>query len=153
MYQIKDNILTNKFVRLIEENHQMLVEHFMNDVLKNEYTTSYKSLDPQKLYEIGSRVYRELSRWVQKSLPKKEIDNYYRKLGKERLFQGIPYTQFFQALVLLKRQIWLFMINRIEEDIFEYKQALELTGRVIWFFDRAALYMLIGYKEEDNKPF
>ena len=153
MYNLRDNILANKFVRLIEDNYEELVEHFMNDVLKNEFTTSYQSLDPHRVYEIGLRVYRELSRWVQKSLPKEEIDDYYRRLAKERISQGITFTQVFEALVLLKKQILLFLGRRMEEDLFDYKQVKELIGRVVWFFDRAALQMLIGYEEALKKKF
>ena len=70
MNRITNSIITNKFVRLIEENHQEIIEHFMNDVLRNKKTVSYAKLDANDLYEIGSRVYRELSKWIAKDLPK-----------------------------------------------------------------------------------
>jgi len=151
MNRITNSIIANKFVRLIEENHEEIIEHFMNDLLHNKKTVAYRKLDPQEIYEIGSRVYRELSKWVAKDLPKEEVKEYYRKLGKIRMAEGIPASQFFQALVLLKRHMWLFVRRQLENEITDYKQAMEVSDRVVLFFDRAAYYMLIGYEEEAAK--
>ncbi|OHD67239.1 MAG: hypothetical protein A2W19_07870 [Spirochaetes bacterium RBG_16_49_21] len=123
----------------------------MNDVLRNKKTVAYRKLDPQDVYEIGSRVYREMSKWVAKDLPKEEVKEYYQKLGKIRLHEGIPASQFFQALVLLKRHMWLFLKKQLENEMTDYKQAMEVSDRVVLFFDRAAYYMLIGYEEERGK--
>jgi hypothetical protein len=148
MNRITNSITTNRFVRLIEENHQEIIEHFMNDVLHNKKTEGYRKLDAQELYEIGSRVYREMSKWVAKDLPKEEMKEYYKKLGKVRLHEGIPSPQFFQALVLLKRHMWLFIKRQLDNEMTDYKLAMEVSDRVVLFFDRAAYYMLVGYEEE-----
>lgn len=151
MNKITNSIITNKFVRLIEENHQEIIEHFMNDILRNKKTVAYSKLDSHDVYEIGSRVYRELSRWIAKDLPKEEVKEYYTKLGRIRQKEGIPASDFFQALVLLKRHMWLFVKRKLEDEMTDYKQAMEVSDRVVLFFDRAAYYMLIGYEEENRK--
>ncbi len=151
MNRITNNIVQNRFVRIIEENHQEIIEHFMNDVLHNKKTVAYRKLDQQDLYEIGFRVYSELSKWIAKDLPKEEVKQYYHKLGKIRLNEGVPASQFFQALVLLKRHMWLFVRKQLENEITDYKQAMEISDRVVLFFDRAAYYMLTGYEAETEK--
>jgi hypothetical protein len=151
MNRITNNIVQNRFVRLIEENHQEIIEHFMNDVLRNKKTVAYHNLDPHELYDIGLRVYRELSKWIAKDLPKEEVKEYYHKLGKIRNKEGVPASQFFQALVLLKRHMWLFIRKQLENEITDYRQAMQVNDRVVLFFDRAAYYMLTGYEEESVK--
>jgi hypothetical protein len=151
MNRITNNIIQNRFVRIIEENHQEIIEHFMNDVLHNKKTFAYRKLDQQDLYEIGIRVYSELSKWIAKDLPKEEVKQYYHKLGKIRLNEGVPASQFFQALVLLKRHMWLFVRKQLENEITDYKQAMEINDRIVLFFDRAAYYMLTGYEDEGEK--
>jgi hypothetical protein len=148
---MKNTILTNKFIKLIEENHQQIVERYMNDVLKNENTTAYRNLDRQKVYEMGDDIYRELSLWMTKSLKNDEIDIFYHKLGELRLSQGVPATQVFYAIVLLKRHMWFFVNERMENDITDYKQVVDLINRVLTFFDRAIFSMLAGYENELNK--
>jgi hypothetical protein len=151
MRDITSNLLANKFVKLVEENHQVIVERYMNDLLKNEKTVAYRNLDKQKIYEIGDNVYRELSQWLSKGLQKQEIENFYEKLGKMRYQQGVPASQVFHALVLLKRHMWLFVKQRLENDITDYKQLIELVNRVLLFFDRAVYHMLSGYEKEMAK--
>lgn len=153
MIEIQNNITTNRFVKLIEENHEEIISYFMNDILKNHKTQAYWALDQRKLYEIGSRVYREISLWVTKSMTPKEVEQYYRRLSKMRIGEGIPASQLFEALVLLKRHMWLFIKKHLEHDITDYKQGIDLINRVIVFFDSAAYYMLLGYEDEAGKKF
>ena len=148
MRNIMNNLIANKFVKLIEENHQIIVEQYMNDLLRNKKTAAYRNLDRQVIYEIGDKVYRELSLWLSKGQSEREIDNFYEKLGKMRLQQGVPASQVFHALVLLKRHMWLFVKQRLENDVVEYQQAIDLVNRVILFFDRAIYHMLIGHEKE-----
>ncbi|HPJ38379.1 MAG TPA: hypothetical protein PK253_04875 [Spirochaetota bacterium] len=142
-----DNIVTNRFVELVEENHQVITEKYMNDLLKNPDTPAYKKLDRHDVYESGNRIYRELSKWIVKDYPRKEIAKYYIKLGKERVQQGVPFTQAYKALVLQRRHLWLFVRENIHGDANLYKDALELTNRVVLYFDRAVLYLLMGYED------
>jgi hypothetical protein len=148
---ITNTIIKNKFVKLIEENHQEIIENFMNDLMKNNKTSSYQHYDHQEIYDIGSRVFRELSKWVTKDLPKDEVKDYYLRLGAQRCHEGVPASQFFQVLVLLKRHMWLFIRRKLENEISDYKQAMEISDRVVLFFDRAAYYMLLGYENEMEK--
>lgn len=145
---LQNNLIANKFVRIIEENHQVIVEHFMNDILKNPKTAAYRHFDKQRMYDIGSRVYRELSKWILESMNKEEVKNLYLDLGKMRKEEGIPESQVFQALVLLKRHMWIFIKKRMEHDVQDYKQAMDLSDKVVLFFDRAAYYMMVGYEQE-----
>jgi hypothetical protein len=148
MRDFTNNLLANKFVKLIQENHQEIVERYMNDLLKNEKTAAYRSLDRQMIYEIGDNVYRELSQWLSKGLQKQDVENFYQKLGKMRLQQGVPASQVFHALVLLKRHMWLYVSQSLENDITDYKQVMDLINRVILFFDKAIYYMLQGHEKE-----
>lgn len=143
----KSNILTNKFVELIEENHQEITELFMNDVLKNPDTISYRNLDRQMVYESANSIYREISKWIVKQHPKEETIQRFRQLGRERFAQGIPASQLYRALVLLKRHLWVFVLHKLYNDASIYEQAIELNNRVVLYFDRASFGMLQGYEE------
>ncbi len=147
----KSNILTNQFVELIEENHQQITELFMNDLLRNPDTFAYRNLDRQSVYESANSIYREISKWIVKQYPKEEIELRFRQLGRERFEQGIPFSQVFRALVLLKRHLWLFVLKKLYYDATIYEQALDLNNRVVLYFDRACFYMLLGFEEKLKK--
>jgi hypothetical protein len=146
----KKNILYNRFVKLIEEDHQEITERFMNDLLKNPDTRAYVNIDRNAIYESSDRVYRDLSRWITKDTPKDIIRDHYVKLGKDRLDRGVPQSQVQKALVLQKRHLWLFVMDKLYGDLTSYKEAVDLNNRVVLFFDRATHYMLQGYEQGES---
>jgi hypothetical protein len=141
------NILTNRFVELIEENHQQITEAYMNDLLRNPDTISYRNLDRQLVYESGDRIYRDLSKWIVKQHPKGEVEKHYTKVGRERFEQGIPFPQAYKSLVLQRRHLWVFILDKMHYDVSVYKDAMDLSNRVLVYFDRAAFSMLKGYED------
>ncbi len=145
------NILENRFVEIIEENHQAITEQYMNDLLRNPDTVAYRNMDRQKVYEEGDRIYRELSKWIVKQYPKGEIAKYYSKLGREKFDQGVPFSQAQKAMVLQRRHLWLFILNKLYYDASLYKEALDLNNRVVLYFDRAMYHLLEGYESRIYK--
>ncbi len=148
----KPNILFNRFVKLIEENHQEITEHFMNDLLKNNDTMAYRKISRDLIYDASDVIYRDLSKWIIKDYPKEKIEDRYRKLGRDRFEQEIPFPQVQKAMVLQKRHLWLFVMDKLYGDLTSYKEAVELNNRVVLFFDRATFFMLNGYNEKIKGP-
>jgi hypothetical protein len=143
----KGNILNNTFVEMIEINYQEITEHFINDLLKDPDTFSYRNLDRQMVYEAAYKRLVEISKWILKDYPKTEIERYYRQIGHERFEQGIPFSQAFKFLVLLKRHVWIFVLRKLYADMSIYEQAIELNNRVSLYFDRASFYLMKGYED------
>jgi hypothetical protein len=141
------NILSNKFVQLIEENHESLTEIFMNDLLKHPETTAYRNTDRDAIYSASKIMYKDLSQWISREFSKQKIEERYVKVGKDRFDMGIPIQQVMKGLILQRRHIWLFVMNRMYDDKTDYLEALELNNRVTLYFDRAMLSALKGYME------
>lgn len=145
------NILSNKFIQLIEENYQELTETFINDLLKHPETIAYRGSDRDKIYESSVTMYKDLSKWISREFPKEKIEERYLKVGRERFDMGIPLQQAVKGLILQRRHIWLFVMKRMYDDKTDYMEALELNNRVTLYFDRAMLFMLKGYMEIFNR--
>ncbi len=141
------SVLANRFVQLIEENHQDITEQYMNNLLRHPETVAFRNVDRQVIYEYADNLYRELSKWIAKNYPKEDIAVHYRKVGHERFEQGVPFSQAIKALSLQKRHLWLFVLDKLYDDSMAYKEALDLNNRVVLYFDRAAFYMLQGYED------
>ncbi|MBN1532235.1 MAG: hypothetical protein JXA20_06200 [Spirochaetes bacterium] len=141
----KKSILFNRFVKLVEENHQQITEQFMNDLLKNRDTTAYRTIDHFLIYDFADNLYKDLSIWIAKEYPKSKIEERYVKIARERFSMSVPFHEVQKAFVLIKRHLWLFVMNRIYDDTTAYMEALELNNRVTLYFDRATFYMLKGY--------
>jgi hypothetical protein len=145
------NILSNRFVQLIEENYQQLTESFMNDLLKHPDTAAYRGADRDEIYQASVIMYKDLSQWISRAFPKEKIEERYVKLGRERFEMGIPLQHVMKGLILQRRHIWLFVMNRMYDDKTDYMEALELNNRVTLYFDRAMLASLEGYMDIMNR--
>jgi hypothetical protein len=145
------NLLSNRFVQLIEENHESLTEIFMNDLLKHPETTAYRNADRDEIYNSSKIMYRDLSQWISREFSKQKIEERYLKVGRDRFDMGIPIQQVMKGLILQRRHIWLFVMNRMYDDMTDYMEALELNNRVTLYFDRAMLSALKGYMEMMNR--
>ena len=153
MIHRKINLFLNKFVRLVEENHQTITEYFMNDLLKNNDTNAYRSMDKYIIYESSNMIYRNLSHWISQTYSKESIKERYIALGKDRSSRAIPFPQVQKAMVLQKRHLWLFVMENMDDDIIDLIETHELNNRVALYFDRATFFMLKGYDEKINKKF
>ena len=149
----KKNHFLNRFLLLIEENHQSITDLFMNDLLHNNDTAAYRSMDKFIIYESSNIIYRNLSKWTSQNFSKENIKSKYVALGKDRWKRGIPFPQVQKAMVLQKRHLWLYVMNQIKDEVFDYMEAIDLNNQVALYFDRAVFYMLKGYDEKINKKF
>ncbi|OHD69036.1 MAG: hypothetical protein A2W19_17435 [Spirochaetes bacterium RBG_16_49_21] len=143
----RENILTNRFVKLIEENYNTLIEIFMNDLLRHPETDAYRTVDQEKLYQFSVLIYKDLSKWISREFPKSKIEERYVKFGRERFDMGVPIQQVIKGLILQRRHIWLFVMDKMYDDKTDYMEALILNNRVTLYFDRALVYMAQGYME------
>ena len=112
----KKSILFNRFVELVVDSHQVITEQFMNDLLHNPDTTAYRSVDHSHIYELVDGIYRDLSTWIAREFPKKKIEEKYLKVARERFSMGIPFFQVQKAFVLMKRHLWLFVMDKLYDD-------------------------------------
>ena len=96
-------------------------------------------------------IYKDLSQWISREFSKQKIEERYIRMGRERFDMGIPIQQVMKGLILQRRHIWLFVMNRMYDDMTDYMEALELNNRVTLYFDRAMLASLKGYMEMMNR--
>ena len=92
------NILSNKFVQLIEENYESLTEIFMNDLLKHPETMAYRGSDRDVIYKASVMMYKDLSKWISREFSKEKIEERYFKFGRERFDMAIPLQQVIKGL-------------------------------------------------------
>jgi len=153
-YMLKTkNIYFNRFVQLIEKDHQIITDRFINDLIKNPDTQAYHNIDIKSIYEDSDKIYRDLSIFISSDYPKKKIEEVYTNKGKDRLDHGIPFSQVQKAITLQKRHLWLYVLDKLYDDSTAYRDAIELNNRVLLFFDRATFYILKGYEEFFYKKF
>jgi|WetSurMetagenome_2_1015567.scaffolds.fasta_scaffold37593_4 hypothetical protein len=133
----------------IKANVDELSKRVVKDFLNREETKSYRKFTEEFHLERVNDIFSDLISWLEKEKPKIHMEKYYKELGKKRFQAEIPLHETIMYLMLIKRHIWLFVLeNHLLDTTYESTKALELNNRIVLFFDRAIINVTIGYEEE-----
>jgi len=145
-------MISEKMIAMIKDNADELTKRLCKDLLSREETKSYQKLNEELVHERVFDVYSRLDSWLARDKKKGEIKDHYNKLGKKRFKEGIPLMELVMALMLIKRHLWLYVLEKhLFDSSYEFQQALEFNNRVVLFFDRAIYFATMGYEEELRK--
>jgi hypothetical protein len=146
-------MISQILIGLIEKNADILTKRLMKDLLGREETKHYRNLPEERIYNHVFDVYSRLDSWLSGEKSKANIKKFYSELGKKRYSEGIPLSEMIMAFMLMKRHLWLYVLeNQVVDSAYELNRTLELNNRVVLFFDRIIYFATIGYEEEIAKP-
>lgn len=145
-------ILATKLVKIIEKNSDVIADRWVDDVTTLHYTRSYWNVPRDELHERAASVCNRMGYFLGRRLPKERLASFFKRVGKSRRADGYPVEEVVMAFLLLKRHIWLFVLQEgFLTTNLELYQGLELNNRVVLYFDRAIYYVTQAYSEEDEK--
>jgi len=76
-----------------------------------------------------------------------DIERRYREIGRRRAQQGVPLSQLFWAIMLVKENLLEFLQREtVDEKPNEILGELEVIQLLNQFFDRASFYAAAGYE-------
>jgi hypothetical protein len=143
-------LISQKLVQLIERNADSLAKKWLADVQKHPDTPTYHRFNPAELYRRSYTVYSQLGKWISYETTRAEIAEYYMALGKQRRREGFAVSEVIQALIITRRHVWLKVSSEgLLDTALELLRAMELSNRVVLFFDRAIFYTAMGYEKGD----
>ena len=141
--------VSERLVSLIENNAHELTTRLIQELRSHSGTPTYHDYDEKELYERAFRVYSHLGDWISFEKAKEEIADLYMDLGAKRRKEGFFLSEVIQALILTRRQLWFKVSSEgFLDTILDMYQAMELSNRVVQFFDRAIFYAALGYERK-----
>ena len=145
-------MISEKMVAMIKDNAEELTKRLCKDLLSREETKSYRKLNKDLVCDRVFDVYSRLDSWLVRDKTKGEVRTHYTKLGEKRFNEEIPLHEVVMALMLIKRHLWLFVLEKhFFDSSYEFQQALEFNNRVVLFFDRAIYFTTMGYEHALRK--
>jgi hypothetical protein len=140
---------SRKLVDLIERNADELTMGYVEDIRRDPRMPSFQGFDQKEIYRRAFRVYSQLG-WISHETTKEEVKSYWTALGPQRRREGFPFSEIVLSLCHIRRLLWgkIQAAGRLDTALDLY-QAMDLTHRVIVFFDRAIFTSAVGYEEKD----
>jgi 8-oxo-dGTP diphosphatase len=147
----KGDFLSDKLIRLIEKNAEVISKQWLEDVTTRKSTPTYARFDPETTFERNKNVIRQFGNWLGGSYTDKDMKRFYRKLGKDRRKEGFSLSEVLSALSLNRKYIWEFALSQgMWNKAIDIYMVLELERRMMLFFDRASFHIAKGYEKAQD---
>jgi len=145
-------MLAGKLITILEKNGEELTQRIMNDLLSREETRHLRDLRQSRVYGQVYDVYNMLVSWLSGEKTKGKIIEHYIELGRQKYNEGVPLSEMLMVLMLIKRHLWLFAIEKkVIDPAYGLTHVLELNNRVVFFFDRVMYCTSVGYEKETRE--
>lgn len=144
-------LLSDELARAVEHNSQKIVELWLDDIMTNPSTRSYRSVDKNDLRQRAMVIMGQFGAWLKKEKSEGEFTAFYRGLGRERKEGNVPLEEAISSLSLLKKHVWMFTYSfGVWEKAVDIYRMFELGERLVYFFDRAAYHTAVGYRRDGD---
>jgi hypothetical protein len=137
-----------KYLELAEQHAEQMAKRWAKDVRSNTKTTYYQYLDEQKLISQSVRFYQHFSKMFVDDKLSEDILQYFKSYARESFAMKIPMDEAVYALILMRRNIWLYAeFQSIFSTGIDRRQAVDTLSRTILLFDYAAYDITKEYQE------
>ena len=137
-----------KLIDLIEIKSENIAKQWADDVMKHKRTPSYHSLPREIVVEQGIGFYKLFRNMAITENPYEEAKKFSWKYAEHFYKENIPLQEAIYALMLLRRNIWLYA--EFQGTFFtalEKQQAVESLNRTILMFDYVSHQVTERYEE------
>jgi ADP-ribose pyrophosphatase YjhB (NUDIX family) len=141
-------LISDALVRLVEEHAEKISRRWLEVVRTTPSTSTYAALPAGLVQDKAMAALSRFCSWLSGEEHGHEVAEFYRTLGRQRREQGFTLPEVLSALTLLRREIWTFIGERDAlVDLLEVYRAMELSRRVVLFFDKALYHVARGFTE------
>ena len=134
-----------KLVRLIESHSDELAKRLLARFEHSARTHDLCNVPRHELERRAYEVYDHLTDWLLYKTDK-EIETTYTELGTRRASQGVPFGQFFWAIVATREVLWDFLQEEgFAQSPLDLMGCFDLLRLLEQFFDKALYYATVGY--------
>jgi len=145
----QENLLSDALVNAVEENSKKIIDLWLDDITTNPSTGSYHGFDRKDLSARAMYIIGQFESWLKGEKSESEFKSFYYDLGEKRREGGVLLEDLVSSLSLLKKHIWMFAYAfGVWEKAVDIYRMFELGERLVYFFDRAAYYTVMGYHRQ-----
>lgn len=145
----KGGFLSDKLIRIIEQNTDVISLRWLEDVRTNKSTPNYARFSPEASVTRNRIVIEQFGKWLGGNYSGEDIRNFYRQLGADRKREGFGISEVISALSLTRKHIWEFALSQhMWTKTIDIFMTLEIERRMMLFFDKAAYHVAKGYEGE-----
>ncbi len=137
-----------KYLELVDQHAEKMAARWAKDVRSNSKTKYYQLLDEQKIISLCVRFYQYFSKMFVDDKLSEDILHFFKTYSRESYALKIPLDEAVYALILMRRNIWLYAeFQSIFTTAIDQQQAVDTLSRTILLFDYASYDVTKEYQE------
>ncbi len=137
-----------KLIDLIELKAANIAKQWAADVMKHARTPSYSSLPQDRVIERGVEFYMLFRQMSLANNSYEAAKTFSWKYAKDCYQEKIPLQEAVYALILLRRNLWLYAeFQGVFVSALEMQQAVESLNRTILMYDYVSYQVIEKYQE------
>lgn len=138
----------DKLIEVLENHTKEISGQWGKAVSTNPRTPSFHSLNPDQYVPHAVRFYENIRKLYFSKRPHTEETRYFLNFAEEMHGAGVPLNEVIYALMLMRRQIWLFAdFNLLFITTLDMHMAVESINRTILMFDHVIQSVAKRYDE------
>jgi len=141
-------LLSDELINAVQNNSHKIIDLWLNDIATNPSTKAYHTFDRTALHAPAMFIMGQFEAWLKGEKGETELKKFYNRLGSQRKKEGIPVEDLVSSLSLLKKHVWMFTYSfGVWEKAVDIYRMFELGERLVYFFDKASYYTVMGYNQ------
>jgi ADP-ribose pyrophosphatase YjhB (NUDIX family) len=141
-----EGMLSDALVALVEEHAGEICDRWLEVVCRDRTTLSYARSDLTGIRDAGFEALSQFSAWLLDREQGAAAERFYFDVGRRRAQQGVDLAELISALTLLRKEIWAFAReHQVLANPIDVYRVMELTRRIVLFFDKALFHATRGF--------
>lgn len=141
----------DKLLNFAEQHATEIAKEWQKALIKNPRTAAYRKVREYKLVNQGELFYKNLKKMY---FERKYdiVSAYFAKWAEEQIYENIPLEEAVYALIMLRRQLWLFAeFNVLFTSALDQHQAAESINHTVLLTDYGTIAVIKKYNEVIKK--
>jgi hypothetical protein len=138
----------DKLLEVTEQNAGQIALQWCKEVKSNRHTQWFQSMKQENCTAFALDFYKNFRNVYFDERPYKKLEKYFVNYAEESFRNGVPLEEAIYALIMLRRQIWLFAdFQAIFVTAMDQHRAVETVNRTIRVFDQGIYIIIKRYWE------
>ena len=138
----------DKLLEVTEQNAGQIAVQWCKAVKSNRHTPWFQSMKQEDCTAFALDFYKNFRNVYFDEKPYKKLGKYFVNYAEESFRNGVPLEEAIYALIMLRRQIWLFAdFQALFVTAMDQHRAVETVNRTIRVFDQGIYIIIKRYRE------
>jgi hypothetical protein len=138
----------DKLLNFTEQHAADIAKQWVKALMSNTRTKAYRKVREFKLVNQGESFYKTLKKLYFEPNAHEMATVYFSKFAEEQYYENIPLEEAIYALIMLRRQMWLFAeFQVLFTSALDQYQASDSINRTVLLTDYGILAIVNKYRE------